>query len=116
MVLLTRLDDRGLKARQRAGDGRARAVLIERYLPLARAQALRYRRSNEPMDDLVQIASLGLVKAVDGWEPERGLAFSSYAVPTMLGELRRHFRDRTWAVRPPRRLMELALDIEQVRD
>jgi RNA polymerase sigma-B factor len=116
MVLLTRLDDRQLMARQRAGDRRAREVLIERYLPLARALALRYRRTSEPTDDLIQVASLGLVKAVEGWDPERGLAFSTYAVPTMLGELRRYFRDRTWAVRPPRRLLELALDIEHVRD
>jgi RNA polymerase sigma-B factor len=116
MVLLTRLDDRQLMARQRAGDARAREVLIERYLPLARALALRYRRTTEPVEDLIQVASVGLVKAVDAWEPERGLAFSTYAVPTILGELRRYFRDRTWAVRPPRRLMELALEIEHVRD
>ena len=116
MSFLTRLDDRQLMARHREGDRHARAQLIERYLPLARALALRYRRPSEPFDDLVQIASLGLVKSVDGWEPERGLAFTSYAVPTILGELRRHFRDRSWAVRPPRRLLELALDIEQARD
>src|SRR5690349_5782163 len=113
---LTRLTDRQLKARQRAGEPRARAVLIERYLPLARGLALRYRRTSEPLDDLVQVASLGLVKAVDRWEPERGLALTSFAVPTILGELRRYFRDRTWAVRPPRRLVELALDIEAARD
>jgi RNA polymerase sigma-B factor len=116
MVLLTRLDDRQLIARHRMGDERAREVLIERYVPLARALALRYRRTSEPVDDLIQVASLGLVKAVDGWDPDRGLAFTTYAVPTMLGELRRYFRDRTWAVRPPRRLLELALEIEHVRD
>jgi RNA polymerase sigma-B factor len=116
MADLTRFDDRQLMARQRAGDGRAREILIERYLPLARSLALRYRRTPEPMEDLMQIASLGLVKAVDGWEPERGLALSSYAVPTILGELRRYFRDRTWAVRPPRRLLELVPEIERSRD
>jgi RNA polymerase sigma-B factor len=112
----TRLTDRQLDARHRAGDPRARDVLIERYLPMARGLALRYRRTSEPLDDLIQVASLGLVKAVDKWEPDRGLVFSSYAVPTILGELRRYFRDRTWAVRPPRRLLELALEIEASRD
>jgi RNA polymerase sigma-B factor len=68
------------------------------------------------MDDLVQVASLGLVKAVDRWEPERGYAFSSYAVPTILGEIRRHFRDASWIVRPPRDLLELSLVVERVRD
>jgi RNA polymerase sigma-B factor len=106
-------DDRQLIRRHRAGDPRARALLIERYLPLARRLALRYRHSNEPVDDLVQVASLGLIKATDRWEPERGLAFSSYAVPTILGELRRHFRDATWAVRPSRSLLELALSVEK---
>jgi RNA polymerase sigma-B factor len=116
MSSLIRLDDRQLKAHTLAGDQRAREVLIERYLPLARACALRYRRTSEPVEDLFQVASLGLVKAVDGWEPERGFAFTTYAVPTILGELRRHLRDRTWAVRPPRRLAELAFDIEKARE
>src|SRR3954470_18488915 len=116
MAVLTRLDDPQLKARHRAGDKRARDVLIERYLPLAHALALRYRHAGEPVDDLIQTACLGLVKAVDRWEPERGLALSSYAVPTILGELRRYFRDRTWAVRPPRRLLELVPEIERARE
>lgn len=106
-------DDRQLMRRYRAGDPRARVILIERYLPLARSLARRYRCRAEPLDDLVQVASLGLVKAVDRWEPERGLAFSSYAVPTILGELRRHFRDATWVVRPSRGLLELTLAVEQ---
>jgi RNA polymerase sigma-B factor len=101
--------------RYRGGDERARATLIERYLPLSRSLALRYRDKGEPLDDLVQVANLGLVKAVDRWEPHRGLAFSTFAVPTILGELRRYFRDATWMVRPPRDLVELALSIERVR-
>src|SRR5688500_17125761 len=85
-------------------------------MPLARSLALRYRRASEPLDDLIQVASVGLVKAVDRWEPDRGLAFSSYAVPTILGELRRHFRDATWDVRPARDLQELCLAVEEARD
>jgi RNA polymerase sigma-B factor len=68
------------------------------------------------MDDLVQVASLGLIKAVDRWDPDRGLAFSSCAVPTILGELRRYFRDSTWVVRPPRDLLELSLCVERLRE
>jgi RNA polymerase sigma-B factor len=102
--------------RHREGDRRARVALIERYIPLARTLAMRYRRSTEPVDDLVQVACLGLVKAVDRWEPVRGLAFSTYAVPTILGELRRYFRDQTWAVRPPRDLIDLTLTIERARE
>jgi RNA polymerase sigma-B factor len=102
--------------RYRSGDQRARDVLIERYLPLARRLARRYGSSREPMDDLVQVASLGLLKAVDRWDPSRGLAFSSYAVPTILGELRRYFRDSTWTVRPPRELSELSASLDRSRD
>jgi RNA polymerase sigma-B factor len=95
------------------GDQRAREQLIERYLPLARRLARRYQRTDEPMDDLVQVASLGLIKAVDRFDTDRDVLFSSYAVPTILGELKRHFRDRTWSVRVPRDLQELALRIDQ---
>jgi RNA polymerase sigma-B factor len=107
--------DRQLAERTRAGDPHTRHMLIERYLPLARTLALRYRDSVEPLDDLIQVASVGLIKAVDRWEPERGFVFSSYAVPTILGELRRYFRDSTWMVRPPRELLELSLTIERSR-
>jgi RNA polymerase sigma-B factor len=109
-------EDQRLMRRHQAGDGRARDTLIERYMPLARSLALRYRRASEPLDDLVQVASVGLVKAVDRWDPERGLAFSSYAVPTILGELRRYFRDSTWDVRPARDLQELCLAVEEARE
>jgi RNA polymerase sigma-B factor len=108
--------DSDLARRAREGDERARHALIERYVPLARGLARRYRHTAEPMDDLVQVASLALVKAVDRWDPERGLAFSSFAVPTIVGELRRHFRDTTWMVRPPRRVLELALLVEKLRE
>ncbi len=106
--------DRGLFERVvRDGDPRAREQLIERYLPLARSVALRYQRSYEPVDDLVQIAALGLIKAIDRFDPSRGIAFSSYAVPTILGEVKRHFRDRTWSVRVPRELQERSLRVDR---
>lgn len=104
--------DHVLFARRDAGDRAARDALVERFLPLARSIARRYERSGEPMDDLVQVASLALVKAIDGYDPLSGNAFSSYAVPTIAGELKRHFRDRTWMVRPPRELQELTLRVQ----
>jgi RNA polymerase sigma-B factor len=108
--------DHRLARRQQRGEPAARRELIERYMPLARSLALRYRRASEPLDDLIQVASVGLVKAVDRWDPDRGLAFSSYAVPTILGELRRYFRDSTWDVRPARDVQELCLAVEEARD
>jgi RNA polymerase sigma-B factor len=94
-------------------DLRDREQLVHRYLPLARYAANHYARRSEPFDDLVQVASLGLLKAIDRYDPDNGATFSSYALPTMLGELRRHFRDRGWAVRPPRTLQEHALSVER---
>lgn len=94
-------------------DPLSRDQLVERYMPLARRLARRYQRQDEPFDDLLQVACLGLVKAVDRYDPQRPVAFSSFAVPTILGELRRHFRDRTWAVHVPRDLQELALKVER---
>lgn len=101
--------DRMLFRRLKAGDRRARAELIERFLPLARSLARRYERRGESLEDLFQVASMALVKAVDRFDSDRDIAFSSYAVPTITGELKRHFRDRGWAVRPPRAIQELSM-------
>ena len=90
-----------------------REMLVERFLPLARQLARRYQRPEEPFDDLFQVACLGLVKAIDRFDLEREVAFSSYAVPTILGEIKRYFRDRTWSVRVPRDLQELALRVDR---
>ena len=90
-----------------------RRELVERWLPLARQLAAHYRVRDEAYEDLLQVASLGLLKALNGYDPDRGIAFTSYAVPTILGELRRHFRDRAWSVRVPRALQEMALDVEK---
>lgn len=111
-----RHDDRALIRRMRRGDAAARAELIERYLPLAIRLAQRYRPANDTADDLVQVASLGLVNAIDRYDPDREVSLSSYAVPTILGELKRHFRDRGWAVRVPRDLQELALRVLRAND
>ena len=88
--------------------------LVRRYLPLARHVAARYSGGGEPIDDLEQVASLGLVKAIDRFDPARGVSFSSYAVPTIAGELRRHFRDHTWTLRVPRDIQELAVKVTRV--
>ena len=111
-----RTTDHELQRRHRGGDTRARDELIERYLPLARQLAYRYRDRSEPVADLHQVAYLGLVGAVDRWDHTRGTAFSTFAVPTILGQLRRHFRDSTWLVRPPRDLQELWLEVSKARD
>jgi RNA polymerase sigma-B factor len=102
------LHERKLFARYRSGgDLAARDELVERFLPLAMRLAQRYHRGAEPLDDLVQVASVGLLKAIDRFDPERGTAFSSFAVPTIAGELKRHFRDKGWALKVPRDLQEL---------
>jgi RNA polymerase sigma-B factor len=91
-----------------------RDAVVERFLPLARQLAARYQRPEEPFDDVFQVACFGLVKAVDRFDVGRGVAFSSYAVPTITGEIKRHFRDRAWSMRVPRDLQELALRVERV--
>jgi RNA polymerase sigma-B factor len=96
---------------QALGDRRAQDELVKRYMPLAYNLARRYIRSSEPYEDLVQVACLGLVKAVERFDPSRGYAFTSLAVPTILGELRRYFRDSSWAVHVERGAQERAREI-----
>ena len=88
---------------------------IEAWLPMAHRLARRYARRGEMFDDLAQTAVVGLIKAVDGFEADRGVEFPGYAVPTIVGEIKRHFRDRTWAIRVPRRLQEMRLHIGQAQ-
>ena len=92
-------------------DPAAREELVERFLPLARKLALRYRYTDEPFDDLLQVASLSLVKAIDRFDPDRGTTFTTYATPTILGELKRHFRDKGWALHVPRDLQVRTLEV-----
>ncbi len=105
--------DRALFERLDRGDLYSRAALVDRFMPLARSLARRYESSGEPLEDLVQVASLALVKAIDRFDSSRGHAFTSFAVPTIVGELKRHFRDRTWSVRPPRELQELIMRMDR---
>jgi RNA polymerase sigma-B factor len=95
------------------GRSTLRARAIEAWLPLARHLAQRFNGRGEPVDDLFQIATIGLIKAIDRFDPEYGNDFAAYAVPTIVGEIKRHFRDRTWDIRVPRRLQELKLDINE---
>ena len=102
--------DRLLFRRYRdADDPVDRDELVRRFMPLARQLAARYAGGGEPYDDLLQVACLALVRAIDRFDPDRGVAFSSFAVPTIRGEIKRHYRDRTWVVRVPRELQELAV-------
>src|SRR3954452_7095575 len=107
---------RELWRRARDGDRAARERLIEMHMPLARSLAVQYRHAREPLEDLCQVANLGLVKAVDRYDPERGIAFTSYAVPTILGELKRHFRDRTWTIHVSRSVQESIARVERVSE
>lgn len=109
--------DREIDARfieyRRTRDRSLRNRLVEDHVRLAEFLARRFQHRGEPLDDLRQVALVGLLKAVDRFEPERGLQFSSFATPTIVGELKRHFRDKGWAVRVPRRVQELHLELDQ---
>jgi RNA polymerase sigma-B factor len=96
-----------------SGDRWARDALVDRFAPMARRLARRYVTSNEPLEDLVQVASIGLLAAINRFDPDRGTPFAGFAIPTILGELRRHFRDIGWAVHVPRGPQEMALRIDQ---
>ena len=100
----------------RDGDTIAREALVRRFMPLARRLARRYERSSEPFEDLLQVASLGLLKALDRFDPTRGHPFSSFAVPTILGEMRRYFRDSGWSVHVPRGEQERALKVRDAQE
>jgi len=101
---------------QRDGEPAAREALIRLYMPLARSLARRYGHSSEPFEDLLQVASLGLVKALDRYDADRGHPFASFAVPTILGEMRRYFRDSGWAVHVPRGAQERALKVRVAQE
>ena len=105
-----------LVAYHRNGDEAARDQALIELMPLVRALALRYAGRGEPLEDLVQVGSIGLIKAVDRFDIDRGVDFPSYAVPTIVGEIRRHFRDKAWAMHVPRRLKELSLRLSRVLD
>jgi len=109
-------DLRLLERYHREDDKAARDALVERFLPLARSLARRYESSGESLDDLTQVASLALLKAIDRFDSQRAVAFSSFAVPTIVGELKRYFRDYGWSVRVPRSLQELALHAQRESD
>jgi RNA polymerase sigma-B factor len=105
-----------LVAFHKEGDERARDQALVELMPLVRALAMRYAGRGEPLEDLVQVGSIGLIKAVDRFDVDRGVDFTSYAVPTIVGEIRRHFRDKAWAMHVPRRLKELSLRLSRVLD
>ena len=105
-----------LVAFHKEGDERARDQALVELMPLVRALASRYAGRGEPFEDLVQVGSIGLIKAVDRFDVDRGVDFASYAVPTIVGEIRRHFRDKAWAMHVPRRLKELSLRLSRVLD
>ncbi len=113
---MSRHEAKLLQEYARTGDPSVREELIESFLPLAKALALRYRGGTEPVDDLFQVACLGLVKAIDRFDPSRGAAFQAYAVPTIVGELKRHFRDKVMPVHMPRGMKERALEVNTIAE
>lgn len=98
------------------GDEEARSELIVNHLNLVRFLAGKFANRGEPLEDLVQVGTIGLIKAIDRFDPERGLEFTTYATPTILGEIKRHFRDKGWSVRVPRRLQELSAKVNRAVD
>jgi RNA polymerase sigma-B factor len=98
------------------GDESARDDLVEMYLNLVKYLASRFRNRGEPVDDLVQVGTIGLIKAIDRFDLEREVEFTTYATPTIVGEIKRHFRDKGWAVKVPRRLQELSFKVNQAVD
>ena len=115
-VTMERSVDALLLSYHREGDREARERALVELMPLVRALASRYAGRGEPLEDLVQVGALGLVKAVDRFDVDRGVEFSSYAVPTIVGEIRRHFRDKAWAMHVPRRIKELSVRLSRVLD
>ena len=111
--MLQMADEAQLWKLKAEGDTEARELLVERYVRLAEMLARRYRRTSEPLEDLEQVAMLGLVNAVDRFDPARRTSFSTFAVPTILGELKRHFRDRTWMLRVPRDIRDNSTAVER---
>ena len=108
-------DDKILLRRyHRGGDLAARDELIERYMSLVRSLARRYAYRGEPLDDLVQIGAIGLIKAIDRFDVDRGVELTTYATPNIIGEIKRHFRDKGWSVRVPRGLQELNVQISKL--
>lgn len=101
---------------QQHGDHAARDELVRRFMPLARSLARRYDRSSEPFEDLLQVASLGLLRALDRFDQDRGYPFPSFAVPTILGEMRRYFRDSGWSIHVPRGAQERALKVRDAQE
>lgn len=111
----TRADTRELFARlAETGDPAYRDALATLHLPLVEYLAKRFKDRGEPLEDLIQVGSVGLLKAVDRFDLDRGVEFSTYATPTIVGELKRYFRDKGWAIRVPRRLQELSLRLNKI--
>jgi RNA polymerase sigma-B factor len=115
-LVMDRTADELLLTYHRTGDPATREQALVELMPLVRALAARYAGRGEPLEDLVQVGSVGLIKAFDRFDVDRGVDFASYAVPTIVGEIRRHFRDKAWAMHVPRRLKELSLRISRLLD
>src|SRR5207248_7491316 len=113
--LMPRIDDKILLRKyHEEGDLHAREKLIEQYMSLVRSLARRYSYRGEQLEDLVQIGAIGLIKAIDRFDIERGVELTTYATPNIIGEIKRHFRDKGWAVRVPRGLQELNVQLSRI--